>query len=378
MQVGARPTSGSRESWPSRTSDSAAVERISRARPLRIVAALVGSDDLGRSPARATGGPWERQEGSRALRQTRTLILLATLGIGGCPGDDGPIDVTVGDPGTTSGPGGPGPFPGDPLTFYIEESIDFTNSNVAGCQNTDLNQVGDWVQDAFEDHDFTGTYTLDAAGTAYNFIDPAAPFGANGLDGMFADTRRVSVYAGHGNVNVMQWGNPGPVPAGVVPICQIGINQQMRLGTLTGDVSGFGMYVTSCTANTLANNLRLTLGQSQIGQHVGWHNSPAVSDFTPGAFVNQTATSIVDDDTVVPVTNRDAWMGIGQSQPGFAENSPVMYTTGATAAEVADRHFNARIALGIGIDEVIPEPQDPNVDTFSWVDNGCSNVCTGC
>ena len=311
-----------------------------------------------------------------------SLVLVA------CPSDDGPINETItgtgtGGADTGGGPGGPGTadetadesggggFPGDPFTFYIEETTDFTNSGLAACQNTDLNQVGDWLVVAFEDHGFTGTYTLNEDGTPYNFIDAMSPdgnpLGSPGLDDATSDLQRVSIYAGHGNVNRLQWGNPGPPGTN---LCGVSINDQTRLGTLGGDTSGFAMYVTSCTANTFNDNLLDTLGQSQVGQHVGWHNSPAVSDQMPGAFVNQTATSIIDGDVSVPVTNRDAWLGLAQSKPGLGENSPVIYTPGATAEEVVDRHFNARLALGIGIEDEIPEPQDPDLFNLSWVDNG--------
>ena len=323
-----------------------------------------------------------------------TAILVAT---GGCPDNpDEPIDITI----TITATGGLGatglaesgldgvdetgadqpPFPGDPLTFHIEETIDFTNSQAMGCQNTDVNQVGNWLVAAFEDHGFTGSYVLDENGTAYDFIDSSSPLNlaGNGLDGVASDAQRVSIYAGHGNANLLQWGHPGPTPPGAGATCATTINQQMRLGTLDGDTSGFAMYVTSCTANIFNDNLGSTLGQSQIGQHVGWHNSPVVSDFMPGAFVSQTATSIIDGQVSVPVTNRDAWLGLGQSKPGFGENSPVIYTTGQTAAETIERHFAARLALGIGISEVIPEPQNRDVDNISWIDNGCSDACNGC
>ncbi len=329
------------------------------------------------------------------LTLLRQLAIAGTsLAMSGCPDDPNePINITVtatetlglgtGGPGDSdsgldeTGDGGPLVFPGDPLTFHIEESTDFTNNGVLGCANADLNQVGDWLVGAFQDHGFVGTYNLNAVGTAYNFLDPNQG-GVGARDNLAADNRRVTIYAGHGNVGSLQWGNPGPTPVGVPALCNANIATRVRLGTSSGDVSGFAMYVTSCTANTLGNNLALTLGQSQVGQHVGWHNSPAVSDSLPGAFVNQTATSIVDGSVTVPVTNRDAWLAIAQNKPGFGKNSPVIYTTGSSVAEVAQRHFAARLALGIGISDVIPEPQNPDFATISWVDNGCSSTCIGC
>lgn len=313
-------------------------------------------------------------------RHTIPLLLLTT--VCGCPDDGEPvIDVTATATDTdgfdpTDGANLP-PFSGDPMTFYIEESVNFSNPNApASCLNSNVNQVGDWAEAALEDHGFVGTYTLDGAGSPINFIDPTTV--GFGNDGNAADSARVTIYAGHGNSGSLQWGSIGAVPPGTVTSCSLPIANQMRLGTATGDVSGFAIYATSCTANTLNNNLRNTLGQSQIGQHVGWHNSPAISDFLLGSFINQTATSIVDGSVSLPVTNRTAWMSIGQSRPGVGKNSPVIYTTGASEIETAERHFTARLALGIGISDNIPEPQDQNVDNVSWVDNGCSSSCIFC
>lgn len=287
--------------------------------------------------------------------------------------------ATANDGVDSTGGGGDLEFPGDPLTFFIEETTQFAFSPVADdCDNDDLNNVGDQLRQAMLDAGWTGEYLNNAEGSAYHFNDPSPGVGSSfGQEGVFADFQRVTVYASHGNVDYLQWGNPGPTPIGALAKCGVTISDEMRLGSLAGDASGAAIYATSCTAYVLDNKLIDTLKKgAEIGQHFGWHNSPYISNGMLAAFFDQTGTAIIDgDDGPFPVHNREAFIGIGQSKPGLAENSPVVYTPGQTAPEVVDRHFNARMRLGSGLDEVIPEPQDPDVFNIAWADNGTSKTC---
>ncbi|MCX4245242.1 hypothetical protein [Paraliomyxa miuraensis] len=279
----------------------------------------------------------------------------------------------------STGGGSEQEFPGDPLTFFIEETTQFAPvPGVAGCNNDDLNNVGSQLQQAMLAAGWTGEYLNNAQGSTYHFNDPFASEGSPfGQEGTFADSRRVTVYASHGNINFLQWGQPGPTPTGAEGVCQLIINDAMRLGSLVGDISGAAIYATSCTAYVHDNKLIETLFVgAQIGQHFGWHNSPHISDPLLASFFDQTGTSIIDGkDTIVPVHNREAFIGIGQSKPGLSRNSPVVYTPGQTAPEVVDRHFNARMRLGIGLENVIPEPQNPDIYNYAWVDHGTSPTC---
>lgn len=214
-------------------------------------------------------------------------------------GTDGPINVTItgtGAAGEGSGADEPD-FPGDPFTFHIEETTQFMNvPGVFGCNNDDLNSVGGALWAAMLGDGWTGQYLVNGEGTPYDFMDPSpgllSPFGQ---EGTMSDSRRVTVIASHGDVNVLQWGQPGATPDGADPDCRITITESMRLGTLVGDVSGAAIYATSCTAYTLNESLKNTLGVgAEIGQHFGWHNSPYISDGLLASFFEQTGTSIID------------------------------------------------------------------------------------
>jgi hypothetical protein len=330
-----------------------------------LVATIEGTFILGVILAVACGAPDDEDV---TITGTGMATDIPITGTGG-GFDGGGADETAGGPG----------FPRDPLTFFIEETTRFAAfRGVVGCDNDDLNNVDAALGAAMRDHGWTGDYLTNDEGTAYDFMDPALVHGSPfGQEGTASDSRRVTVYASHGNVNLLQWGQPGATPAGAASRCRVRINRDMQLGSLVGDTSGAAIYATSCTAYTLNGRLVSTLGRgAEIGQHFGWHNSPYISDGLLASFFLQTGTSIIDgDDGPFPVHNREAFIGIGQSKPGLTENSPVVYTPGQTAPEVVSRHFNARMRLGIGLGEEIPEPQDPDIYNYAWVDNGTSKTC---
>ena len=82
-------------------------------------------------------------------------------------GDTGDITITAtqGTSLDSSGDGGDPEFPGDPLTFFIEESTVFNPSpGVLLCDNDDLNNVGSPLQQAMLDAGWTGQYLNNASG----------------------------------------------------------------------------------------------------------------------------------------------------------------------------------------------------------------------
>jgi len=259
------------------------------------------------------------------------------------------------------------------MTFYIAETVNFqTNPNVLGCGNDDVNDVTSELRDRMVTDGWSGTRLVNGQSTLYDYADATRLFG--GRDWNHSDSARVTVYASHGFVNSLRWGQPGPTPSGVLPRCSINIATEMGLGRLSGDVSGAMIYATSCTGSTFANNLRNNLGgASEIGQHFGWHNSPALDRFMLTRFFVDTGPGDFDTgDTVdaIAITNRESFLSNGQSRPGFSKNSPVVFTPGRTVDEVIERHYGATMAEGNGLDELIPEPQTPNIFNYSWVDNG--------
>ena len=118
-------------------------------------------------------------------------------------------------------------------------------------------------------------------------------------------TAAFAVYAGHGNINALQWGNPDAANR-----CGLNLASSMRLGQASGDVARLAIFVTGCTMNV--PNLQTSVGVSAAGQYLGWHNSPSVPDWVLSDFYATTDTFILGDG---PISNRSAWMSVGQVRP---------------------------------------------------------------
>lgn len=294
------------------------------------------------------GAPTREPERPRASTWLAALVIVSS-----CYTTGDPIEGSTGvDTGGYETGGG-----GTPLrTYWIAETTNFGQTAAMGCTNTNLNQVGGVFRDFIEDDGWLGTYDLNGATTRLDFADPGQLLG--GLDDAAADSAVLAVYAGHGNINVLQWGNPDGNNA-----CVLTPSTQMRLGSGFGDTARLAAFVTSCTMNV--PNLQTTIGASSAGQYVGWHNSPAVNDFVLKDFYDTTNYMIENGK---PLTNRLSWMSVGQTKPGLGNNSPVIFTEQGEDDDVQARHFGARISEGTGT-ETIPEMPSNNF-RVTWVDNG--------
>ncbi len=292
----------------------------------------------------------------RILQRPGWPVVTVLLVASGCytPGDPF-IDLDTGVEGGLETGLEPG---GSPLrTYWISETTNFSQSSSPDCDNTSLNNVGSLAAAMLQDDGWTGTYVVNGETTRRDFADGTVFPG--GQDHVAADTAALAIYAGHGWVNGLQWGNPD-----AQGLCEIFPSSGVRLGRANGDVTRLAVFVTSCTMNV--PQLYATVGLSSAGQYTGWHNSPAVSDFVLASFYDTTNFMIEDGD---PLSNRLSWMSVGQSKPGLGKNSPVIFTEQGDDADVQNRHFGARISAGTGIDAVLPEVPGDN-RRVTWIDNG--------
>lgn len=209
-------------------------------------------------------------------------------------------------------------------TYFIEESTDFTGN---GCENTDLNNVTSYLRSVLKAARWTGVRYTNSSAWPQDFYE--ASFGIGGFDNLYSDTKTLSVYAGHGNINLLQFGFPRNGQ------CIVNINNQMRLGTLSGDQAAYMMYLTSCTMNVggLAN-----LYGNEVHQQFGYHNSPSIHDGQPGQFFDATAG----------VSNKNAWLAVMEDKPGWftGDNSPIVLTFGTDASDSQNKHNNAKLKAG--------------------------------
>jgi hypothetical protein len=135
--------------------------------------------------------------------------------------------------------------------------------------------------------------------------------GLSGVDNLYGDNFLLTVYAGHGNRALLQFGFMRNNR------CVVNLETQARLGLQGGNKAVYAMYVTSCTLNldSLSRNFN-----HEIRQQFGYHNSPSVKDDQPRDFFDATNSK----------SNARAWIDEMEDRPGWftGDNSPIALTHG--------------------------------------------------
>lgn len=188
--------------------------------------------------------------------------------------------------------------------YWIDESTDFTGN---GCENADLNNVTSSLRSRLDADGWTGTRWANANAWPEDFIERDL----GGIDHVAGDSSTLSVYAGHGNRGLIQFGFQRGGR------CTVSFPPSTRLGTQGGDKAAYAMWVTSCTANL--DSLSRHFDQA-IRQTFAYHNSPSVKDDQPRDFYEET-----DD-----LRNSRAWIEEMEDRPGWftGDNSPIALTFG--------------------------------------------------
>ena len=124
-------------------------------------------------------------------------------------------------------------------TYYLDESTDFTGN---GCENADLNDVTSSLRGALDGNGWTGQRWTNANAWPQDYIESTMA-GLSGVDNLFGDNFLLTVYAGHGNRALIQFGTKRNNR------CTVNLETQARLGLQGGNKAVYVMYATSCTLN---------------------------------------------------------------------------------------------------------------------------------
>jgi hypothetical protein len=229
--------------------------------------------------------------------------------------------------------------------YWIDESTDFTGN---GCENADLNDVTSSLKSRLDADGWGGTRWSNANAWPEDYIEQ----NLGGIDQVAGDDETLSVYAGHGNRALIQFGfrRNGR--------CTVGFPASTRLGTQGGGEAAYAMWVTSCTVNL--DSLARHFDQA-IRQTFGYHNSPSVKDDQPRDFYEET-----DD-----LRNARAWIEEMEDRPGWftGDNSPITLTFGIGSSHTSWVEDTARLRARVLLSDA-PEP-----DTwyrYLMFDNGAS------
>ncbi|MGH7890100.1 MAG: DUF6345 domain-containing protein, partial [Thermodesulfobacteriota bacterium] len=195
--------------------------------------------------------------------------------------------------------------------YWIDESTDFTGN---GCENADLNNVTSSLKSRLDADGWAGTRWSNSNAWPEDFIEQDL----GGIDHVAGDDETLSVYAGHGNRALIQFGF---MRSGR---CTVSFPSDTRLGTQGGDDAVYAMWVTSCTVHL--DSLSRHFDQA-IRQTFGYHNSPSVKDNQPRDFYEETND----------LRNERAWIEEMEDRPGWftGDNSPIALTFGLSSSHCA-------------------------------------------
>jgi len=233
-------------------------------------------------------------------------------------------------------------------TYYLDESTDFSGN---GCENADLNDVTSSLQSSLNANGWTGQRWTNSNAWPQDYFESTMA-GLSGVDNLYGDNFLLTVYAGHGNRALVQFGfmRNGRYT--------VNLETQARLGLQGGNKAVYAMYVTSCTLNldSLSRNFN-----HEVRQQFGYHNSPSVKDDQPRDFFEETNSK----------TNARAWIDEMEDRPGWftGDNSPIALTHGLDSSHCDWVRDTAKLRG----DSLLFTPPEP-WGWFCWImyDHGAS------
>lgn len=235
----------------------------------------------------------------------------------------------------------------DGPNYWIDESTDFTGN---GCENSDLNDVTSSLKSRLDSDGWSGTRWTNSNAWPEDFIEQDL----GGFDHVAGDSRTLSVYAGHGNRALIQFGFQRGGR------CTVSFPASTRLGTQGGDNAAYAMWVTSCTVHL--DSLSRHFNQ-QVRQTFGYHNSPSVKDNQPRDFYEETDG----------LRNSRAWIEEMEDRSGWftGDNSPIALTFGVSQSHCGWVENTAKLRDRVLLSDA-PEPHAWYCYTmFDHGDGGC-------
>lgn len=223
-------------------------------------------------------------------------------------------------------------------TFYIDESTDYTGN---GCENDDVNDVTSSLAYQMVTSGWTGERWVNGDAWPQDFIESCSSTYGPGADDLYADSKSVAVFAGHGNVGLLGYGykNAG--------LCTVDFKPNMRLGSMGGDTAAIAMYL-GCDA-LLASSLSHAANYQWLRQQLGWQNTIAIDSTEVGTFFDRTGTVLlnVPPTTIPPLpptvspgdSNADAWLSI----MGIGSRQSIVVSYGTDSSSCWTVHDGARL-----------------------------------
>lgn len=240
-------------------------------------------------------------------------------------------------------------------SYFIAESTDFRGN---GCENDDVNEVTRTLRNALALDGWIGTRVTEGSTTPSDFIDPAKQ--SFGRDPEAGDSALLSVYAGHGWMDKLEWGTADTTP-GLARYreCWAYFDDDVRLGAMSGGWARVVLLLTSCSGRLAC--YKSMLGRSNATQTMAFNNSPSIWNNAARRFYRKTKH----------MANRLAWIKAMDDSPGLGTNSPVVYTRATSRHDALRIHASARLSRI----EDIPTTARTTWFAYTWVDHGLRGTC---
>lgn len=220
-------------------------------------------------------------------------------------------------------------------TYHIGESSDFTGN---GCPNDDVNIITETLEDVINLDSWVGTRFVNSQNFVSDFVEHCSsaymPSGSTityGYDHYYADAHTFTVFAGHGNVGLLQFGKKK------YNMCLLDFSDNMRLGAMAGNESGVAWYLASCTMDP--NSFTSEANWQWLRQQYGFKNSPSIDDDMP-AYVYMVSGQYGWGNT------KDSWlilMDDASELYGSGDDTPVVLTHGTSSQDCQYVHNNASL-----------------------------------
>jgi hypothetical protein len=174
------------------------------------------------------------------------------------------------------------PSPCTQPTLFDDTASLKSHMDSAGWSGTKFTDGDAWVRDFREACLFNGV----------------SYYGGDGLDSTWADNKSFTVFSGHGSLNTLYFGSNQNA-------CNININNQSRLGSMSGAQAAVAMYIACDVLDLDGSHNPLGGGNEWVNQHLGFHGTTGNQGTRYGSFFDDTSSK----------SNAQAWLDRMYDQP---------------------------------------------------------------
>jgi hypothetical protein len=212
--------------------------------------------------------------------------------------------------------------------YFIDQQMNYETDHGCGVQDNCDNDTlaAAW---ALEFRGWVGNQYVDDAAWPQDFMEscPDPKYGAGGLDNLYGDNAKITIFSGHANAGKLSYAYPHN------GICDVIFSSNMRLGSMGGAQASHGIFYGCCTMPI--SSLVAHANRQWLSQAFGFLDDEANDTEMLAEFIYATETQ----------SNVGAWLSEMEDRPAWftGDNSPIVVSYGATAAAASFMHSYSAI-----------------------------------